>query len=258
MKRLTLPKFWCCAATLAAVVCLWTQPPALAQDAPPPLQGTSRGENFSAKPPAALFASDCTGAGCHKGPQGLGKSVGIGGLAGFLREHYTNSRESAAALANYLSKLPSGAEPRDARVPRGGRPAAAAPASGGPGWADGILSPEAKPAPNEARAPRQTPGGRTSRASTRPDDDPAVAPPPAATPPSGRPPGELTDAPKPAETSPKPAEAAPKPAAPTARAQRGRQQPTAAVTPPPAAPEAVSLPPPPPAPPPPKEFDIFD
>src|SRR5437016_2311344 len=107
MKRPTLPKFSCCpAAMLATVLTLWAVPLALAQDQTPP-QGTSRGENFSAKPPAALFASDCTGSGCHKSPQGLGRNAGIGGLAGFLREHYTNSRESAAALANYLSKIPS-------------------------------------------------------------------------------------------------------------------------------------------------------
>jgi len=61
----------------------------LAQDRAPPPPATSRGENFSAKPPAALFASDCTGSGCHKGPQGLARNAGPGGLglAGFLREH---------------------------------------------------------------------------------------------------------------------------------------------------------------------------
>ena len=166
MKRLTLPRSRCLAAALAAVLCLWGQPLALAQDMPPPAAGASRGENFSAKSPAALFASDCTGAGCHKGPQGLDRSVGIGGLAGFLREHYTNSRESAAALANYLSKIPSGPEPRDARAPRGGRPTAAA--------------------PSEARAPRPTPPGSTSRASVRLDEDPAAVP-PAAMPPAPKP-----------------------------------------------------------------------
>ena len=63
----------------------------------------SKGENFSAnKTPAQLFQSDCTGAGCHKSPAGLAKGGGLG-LTGFLREHYTNSRESAAALANYRS-----------------------------------------------------------------------------------------------------------------------------------------------------------
>ena len=113
MKRLTLQKSWRCAAVLVAVLCLSAQLPVLAQDLPPPAPGASRGENFSAKPPAALFASDCTGAGCHKGPQGLNKGQGLGGLAGFLREHYTNSRESAAALAGYLSKLPSAPEPKE-------------------------------------------------------------------------------------------------------------------------------------------------
>ncbi len=116
MKRLTLPKSWCRAAMLATVLTLWAILGPRPGSEPPP-QGISRGENFSAKPPAALFASDCTGAGCHKGPQGLGKNAGIGGLAGFLREHYTNSRESAAALANYLSKMPSGPEPKEARTP---------------------------------------------------------------------------------------------------------------------------------------------
>src|SRR3954453_18083220 len=134
MKRRDLSGSSYRAAMLAAVLTLWAMPAAPAKDAPPPPQGVSRGENFSAKPPAALFASDCTGSGCHKSPQGLGKNAGIGGLAGFLREHYTNSRESAAALANYLSKIPSGPEPKEARTPRGGKPAtAAAPASSGPG-----------------------------------------------------------------------------------------------------------------------------
>ena len=53
------------------------------------------------KSPAQLFASDC--AICHKSPQGLAaKGGGILGLEGFLREHYTASRESAAAIAGYL------------------------------------------------------------------------------------------------------------------------------------------------------------
>ncbi len=43
-------------------------------------------------------------------PQGLAKSGGLFGLDGFLREHYTASRESAAAIANYLKSMegPSG------------------------------------------------------------------------------------------------------------------------------------------------------
>src|SRR4029079_1582200 len=131
MGRLILPERWHGATMLATVLMLWAPSQALAQDHAPLPPGASRGENFSAKPPAALFASDCTGSGCHQGPQGLGRNAGIGGLAGFLREHYTNSRESAAALANYLSKIPSAPE---VRTPRGGKPATAAgPASSGPG-----------------------------------------------------------------------------------------------------------------------------
>src|SRR5436305_7377548 len=174
MKRSTLPKSSCCAAMLATVLTLRAVPLALPQDQTPPPPGTSRGENFSAKPPAALFASDCTGSGCHKGPQGLGKNAGLGGLAGFLREHYTNSRESAAALANYLSKIPSGPEPKEARTPRGGKPAtAAAPASSGPGsWFE--TAPATAPKPNEAKKPPagqnaagHTPPTRASRASVK-------------------------------------------------------------------------------------------
>jgi hypothetical protein len=267
---------------LATVLMLWTPSLVLAQDQTPP-QATSRGENFSAKPPAALFASDCTGSGCHKGPQGLGKNAGIGGLAGFLREHYTNSRESAAALANYLSKIPSGPEPKEARTPRGGKPAtAAAPSSSGPGgWFERPAASETKPAPNEARKPPasqntagHTPPTRASRASVKPEDDPAVAP--AATSAAHHPVVEPTEpAPKPDESAAKPpdaaatpqespAEPAAKPAMSpskpnlTARAQRGRQPAATAAAPlPPPAPEATPAPPPPP-PPAPKDYDIFD
>ncbi|MGB9410619.1 MAG: hypothetical protein WCB26_05295, partial [Pseudolabrys sp.] len=56
------------------------------------------------KTPAQTFASDC--AVCHKSPQGLAKSAsGLIGVEGFLREHYTSSRESAAALASYLRSV---------------------------------------------------------------------------------------------------------------------------------------------------------
>jgi len=57
------------------------------------------------KSPAQLFASDC--AICHKSPQGLTKSGRLFGLDGFLREHYTASRESAAAIAAYLQAADS-------------------------------------------------------------------------------------------------------------------------------------------------------
>jgi mono/diheme cytochrome c family protein len=52
---------------------------------------------------AQLYASDC--AACHKSPQGVSKATGILGLESFLREHYTTSGESAAAIATYLKGL---------------------------------------------------------------------------------------------------------------------------------------------------------
>ena len=58
------------------------------------------------KSPAQLFASDCSG--CHKSPQGLGKYGGLAGLGSFLREHYTASRETAAAIASYLKAMDTG------------------------------------------------------------------------------------------------------------------------------------------------------
>jgi hypothetical protein len=58
------------------------------------------------KSPVQLFASDCSI--CHKSPQGLAKSGGLLGLDSFLREHYTASRESAIAIANYLKSMDRG------------------------------------------------------------------------------------------------------------------------------------------------------
>lgn len=69
--------------------------------------------NFDAgKTPAQLFAYDCGL--CHKSPQGLAKSGGVG-LQSFLREHYTASKEAAAAIASYLVAVDQGkpAEPRE-------------------------------------------------------------------------------------------------------------------------------------------------
>jgi hypothetical protein len=75
------------------------------------------------KTPAQLFASDC--AECHRNPRALAKRDNAYALTGFLRVHYTASRESAAAIANYLVSL--GPDPRAATRPSGNRsrPAAA-------------------------------------------------------------------------------------------------------------------------------------
>ncbi len=71
----------------------------------------------SGKTGAQLYASDC--AICHKTPAGLTKNSGIMGLDGFLREHYTASRESAGAIAAYLQSVDKGPAPttkRNARI----------------------------------------------------------------------------------------------------------------------------------------------
>src|SRR5476651_2337509 len=54
---------------------------------------------------AQLFASDC--AICHKTTAGLSRGRVLG-LDSFLREHYTASRESAAAIANYIQTTDKG------------------------------------------------------------------------------------------------------------------------------------------------------
>jgi mono/diheme cytochrome c family protein len=52
------------------------------------------------KPAAEIFQSDC--ATCHKTARGLANGKNSLMLSGFLREHYTASREQAAALAAYV------------------------------------------------------------------------------------------------------------------------------------------------------------
>jgi len=52
------------------------------------------------KSPAELFANDC--AACHKTARGLANGENSLTLSVFLREHYTASRDQAAALAAYV------------------------------------------------------------------------------------------------------------------------------------------------------------
>ena len=215
MRGAALPLALLCAAAIGAL----QGQSASAQADPPASQATPRGENFSAKPAPALFASDCTGAGCHKGPQGLGKRFG---LTSFLREHYTNSRESAAALASYLASIPASAE---RATPPGRASRAAARAD--------------DDAPGSTAAP-----GQRSRRTAAPAAAPAVDPPEPATPAAPGARGRRTA--EPAEIPPKPA-----------RGQRGRQAtaaPAAVPSPEPPPETPAEAPTPPPA----QVFDIFD
>ena len=71
-------------------------------------------DNFDAgKTPAQLYASDC--AICHKTPNGMSQAGGIFGLSGFLREHYTASREAANAIAAYVQSIDKGPPPSEKR-----------------------------------------------------------------------------------------------------------------------------------------------
>jgi hypothetical protein len=57
----------------------------------------------SGKTGAQLFASDC--AICHKNAASLAKAGGQFGLANFLLQHYTASRQSAAIIAAYVDSV---------------------------------------------------------------------------------------------------------------------------------------------------------
>jgi hypothetical protein len=52
------------------------------------------------KSPSQIFAAAC--AECHKASRGLANGKSASALAEFLREHYTTSRDQAAALAAYV------------------------------------------------------------------------------------------------------------------------------------------------------------
>jgi hypothetical protein len=96
-----------------AVLAVWAAAPACGQ------------ENLEkGKTPAELYASDC--AICHKSPRGLVK--GRYSLENFLREHYTASRESAAAISAYLRTVDRAApkardEPASRRKSKAAKPA---------------------------------------------------------------------------------------------------------------------------------------
>lgn len=130
------------------------------------------------KTPPQLFASDC--AVCHKSPQGLARSGPVF-LQSFLRQHYTASRETAQALANYLGAVGDGrAKPKPAARPSKPR--------------------EAKPADAKASAAKsgETMPAETKPAETKPAEAKAAEPKPAETKPAEAKPAE----PKPAEVAP--------------------------------------------------------
>ncbi|MGB6534373.1 MAG: hypothetical protein WBF58_00245, partial [Xanthobacteraceae bacterium] len=66
----------------------------------PPLPAHAQVNIDQDKTPAHIFASDCSV--CHKSARGLANGRGSSTLTGFLTEHYTSSREEAAAMSAYV------------------------------------------------------------------------------------------------------------------------------------------------------------
>jgi len=120
------------------------------------------------KSPAEIFANDC--ATCHKSARGLANGRGSSGLASFLVEHYTASKDQAAALAAYVMGAGGGE---------------AAPAARGP-------KPASAPERNRASAEPGAPPSRPAEKPERPGPQPATASrnrriEPASTPPAEQP-----------------------------------------------------------------------
>jgi hypothetical protein len=120
------------------------------------------------KSPAEIFANDC--ATCHKSARGLANGRGSSGLASFLVEHYTASKDQAAALAAYVMGAGGGEA-----APRGPKPGATPDrnrASAEP--------PPSRPAekPDQAPPAAGRPGPQPPTASRSRRNEPAPAAPP--------------------------------------------------------------------------------
>src|ERR1700693_1695396 len=87
---------------------------------PLPVMAQAQTNIDQGKSPAEIFATVC--ATCHKSARGLANGRGSSGLASFLVEHYTASKDQAAALAAYVMGAGGG---EAAPVARGPKPAAA-------------------------------------------------------------------------------------------------------------------------------------
>jgi hypothetical protein len=190
-----MSRYWRCLVGIFGVVGLLAAAPAGAQ------------ENLdSGKSGAQLFAANC--AICHKSAQGLKRSAGPFGLSGFLREHYTTSRESASIIATYVESLGRAPEPAK-RAGATKRP---------PKGDDKGKLEEKKGKPGEAKS---TKPGKTGKPAEPKTSEPKASEPKASEPKTSEPKTSepKTSEPKPAE--PKPAEATtsePKPdAAPAAK-----------------------------------------
>jgi hypothetical protein len=116
---------------------------------------TGRAQNLDeGKSLPQLFAAGC--AACHQSPRGLGRQMGAAPLATFLRQHYTTSREQAAALASYVASFaqePPG--PRPSQVRGGPRQEAEEPASRRRPLQEEVKPPSGQPAGTRRRTPTE-------------------------------------------------------------------------------------------------------
>ena len=176
------------------------------------------------KTPQQVFATDCQP--CHKDARTLSK--GPVGLAAFLREHYSASRESAKVMADYLVRVGKGGPGAREEAPpaarRRGRESPPPAASGETREAAPEAAPgEGRPArPSRARGERKDGKAGAKPAHTKPADVKPEEANPAETKPAETKPAEPAPAEiKPAETKPvEPAPAETKPAEPKAEAPR--------------------------------------
>jgi len=139
------------------------------------------------KSPAQLFASDC--AICHKSPQGLAKAGGILGLDRFLREHYTASKETATAIANYLKAMDTGPAPATRTTKRAAKGDEKKKTGSKSGEEKGTEKPEAKggsPAASDSKSPetKSPETGPSETKSSEPKPADIVAPASKPSPPS--------------------------------------------------------------------------
>jgi hypothetical protein len=145
---------------------------------------SSAQDNLDAgKKPAQLFASDCGG--CHKSPVGLSKAPGLFGLESFLREHYTASRQTAAAIAAYIQSVDAEQPPARAPAKRrkseprpksadkpaeSAKPAEARPADVKPAAEDSKKASTEKPAePKASQSKPADPPAATAAPASKPD-----------------------------------------------------------------------------------------
>jgi hypothetical protein len=129
------------------------------------------------KSPAEVFANDC--ATCHKSARGLANGRGSSGLASFLVEHYTASKDQAASLAAYVmgagggEAAPATRGPKPAAPPDRNRASAEpeAPPTRPPGKPDQAPPAAGRQGPQPATASRNH---RNEPASTPPAEQPAA------------------------------------------------------------------------------------